>query len=116
MLENDLVHVHVPGNLTHKFQPLDHRVVKGFRKDKSQTWYTEEIQKHIDNGKGVNDVDVDTRLLRMKLIHGRWVIGFYGKLENSEKMIVNGFKAAAITEALDPGKDFREEGPLSHLM
>ena len=31
-------------------------------------------------------------------------------------MIVNGFKAAAITEALDPGKDFGEEGPFSHLI
>ena len=90
--------------------------MKGFRKDKFQTWYTDEIQKHIDNGKGVNDVDVDTRLSRMRPTHGRWVIGFYGKLKNSEKMIVNGFKAAAITEALDPGKDFGEEGPFSHLI
>ena len=69
LFENDLVHVHVPGNLTHKFQPLDHGVAKGLREDKSQTWYTDEIQKHIDNGKGVNDVDVDTRLSRMKPIH-----------------------------------------------
>ena len=60
--ENDLSHVHVPGNLTHKFQPLDinvNGVAKGLLKDKFQTWYTNEIQKQMDNGKGVYEVDVD---------------------------------------------------------
>ena len=60
--------------------------------------------------------DVDTLLLRMKPIHARWVIGHYDKLQNSEKMIENEFKAAAIMEALDPEKDFGEEDPLSHLI
>ena len=60
--------------------------------------------------------DVDTLLLRMKPIHARWVIGPYDKLRNSEKMIENEFKAAAIMEALDPERDFGEEDPLSHLI
>ena len=36
LLENDLAHVHVRANLTHKFQPLDinvNGVAKGFLKD-----------------------------------------------------------------------------------
>ena len=40
LLENDFVHVHVPENLTHKFQPLNINVIggaKGFAKDKLQT-------------------------------------------------------------------------------
>ena len=63
LLENYLVHIHVPANLTHKFQPLDinvNGVVKGFLKDQFLTRYTDEIQKH--NGKGVYEVDVDIRL------------------------------------------------------
>ena len=110
LLEN-LVHVHFPQNLTHKFQPLDINVsgvVKGFLKDQFQTWYTDEIQKQMDNGKDVYEIAVDTRLSRMKTIHARQVIGLYDKLRNSEKMIENGFKAAAITEALDSEKDFGE--------
>ena len=74
LLENDLAHVHVPANLTHKFQPLDinvNGVAKGFLKDQFQKWYTGEIQKQMDNGKGVYEVDVDTRLSRMKPIHAR---------------------------------------------
>ena len=40
LLENNLVHVHVPANLTHKFQPLDinvNGVAKGFLKNKFHT-------------------------------------------------------------------------------
>ena len=87
MLENDLVYVHVPANMTHEFQPLDinvNGVAKSFLKDQFQTWYTDEIQKQMDNGKDVYEVDVDTRLSRMKPVHARWVIGLYDKLRNSE--------------------------------
>ena len=113
MLENDLVNVHVPANLTYKFQPLA-KVAKGFLKDHFQTWYTDEIQKQMDNGKGVFEVDVDTRLSQIKPI--LWVIGLCDKLWNFEKVIENGFKAGAITEALDSEKDFGEEDPFSHII
>ena len=69
----------------------------------------------MDNGKGVYEVDVDTRLSRIKSIHARWVISLYDKLCNSEKVIENGFRAAAITEALDPPKDFGDEDPFKYL-
>ena len=119
VLENDLVHVHVPANLTHKFEPLHinvNGVAKGFLKDQFQTWYTDEVQKQMDNGKGVYEIDVNTRLSRMKPIHACWVIGLYDKLRKSEKTIENGLKAATITEALDPEKDFGEEDPFSLLI
>ena len=69
----------------------------------------------MDNRKRVYEVNVDTRLSRMKPIHARWVIGLYDKLWNSGKMIENRFKTAAIMEALDSEKDFREEDPFTHL-
>ena len=118
LLENDLAHVHVPANLTHRFQPLDinvNGVARGFLKDQFQKWCTGEIQKEMDNGKGVYEVDVDTRLSRMKPIHTRWVISLYEMLHNSEKVIENGFRAAAITEVLDPQKDFGDEDPFKYL-
>ena len=90
LVENDLVHVHVPPNLTHKFQPLDinvNGVAKGFLKDQFQMWYTDEIQKQVNDRKGVYEVDVDTRLSRMKPIHARWLISLYDKLRNSEQLI-----------------------------
>ena len=119
VLKNDLVHVHVPANLTHKFQPLHinvNGVAKGFLKDQFQTWYTDEVQKQMDNGKGVYEIDVNTCLSRMKPIRACWVIGLYDKLRKSKKTIKNGLKSAAITEALDPEKDFGEEDPFSLLI
>ena len=65
----------------------------------------------MDNGKGIFEVHVDTRLSRMKPILARWVIGLFGKLRNSEKKK----KAAAITKALNSEKDF-EEDLFSHLI
>ena len=118
LLENDLAHVHVRANLTHKFQPLDinvNGVAKGFLKDQFQKWYTGEIQKQMDNGKGVYEVDADTRLSKMKPIHARWVISLYDKLRDSEQVLENGFRATAITEALDPQKDFGDEDPFKYL-
>ena len=56
----------------------------------------------MDNWKAVYEVDVDTRVSRMKLVYARWVIGLYDKLRNSEKMKEDGSKTAAVTEALDP--------------
>ena len=69
----------------------------------------------MDNGKGIYEVDRDTRLSRMKPIHACWVINLYDKLRNSEKVIENGFRAAAITEALDLQKDFGDEDPFKYL-
>ena len=73
------------------------------------------MQKQMDNGKGVYEVDVDTRLSRMKPILTRWVISLYDKLRISEKVIENGFRAAAITAALYPQKDFGDEDPFKYL-
>ena len=36
--------------------------MKDFLKDKFQTWYTDKLQKEMDNGKGIYEVDVDTHL------------------------------------------------------
>ena len=105
--------------MTHKLQPLDinvNGIAKGFLKDDFQTWHTDEIQRQMDNGKDVYEVDVDTLLSQMKPINARWVIGLYDKLRNYEKMIENGFKAAAITEALDPEENLVEEDPFSRLI
>ena len=118
LFENDLAHAHVPANLTHKFLPLDinvNGVAKGFLKDQFQKWYTGKIQNQMDNGKGIYEVDVDTWSSRMKPIHTRWVISLYNKLCNSEKVMKNGFGAAAITEVLDLQKDFGDEDPFRYL-
>ena len=91
-------------------------MAKSFLKDRFEKWYREEIQKQTNDEKGVYEVDIDTRLSRMKSIHARWIIGLYDKLRNSQQLIENGFRAASITEALDPQSDFGDEDPFKHLL
>ena len=51
----------------------------------------------------------------MKPIHALWVISLDYKLRNSGKVIENGFRVAAITEALDPHKDFGDEDSFKYI-
>ena len=74
LLQNKIVYICVSSNLTHKFQPLDvnvNVVAKSFLKSQFQTWYSDKITKQMNERKEVYEVDVDTRLSRMKPIHAR---------------------------------------------
>ena len=88
LLENNIVHACVPPNLARKFPSLEinvNRVAKSFFKSRFQMWYSDEITKQMNEGKGIYAVDVNTCLSRMKAIHACWIIGLYDKLWNSEE-------------------------------
>ena len=117
--ENHLAHVFVPPNLTHKFQPLDLNVnafAKAFLKSRFQEWYSLEVTNQMKSGKRVYEIDVDTRLSRMKPIHSKWIIALYDKLRNSEEMVRQAFQSASITEALNRDFDAGEADPFTHLL
>ena len=67
----------------------------------------------MDNGKSIYEVDVDTRLSRMKPVHACWVISQFVQFRKNNRKWV--YRAAAITEALDPQKDFGDEDPFKYL-
>ena len=116
LLQNNTVYVCAPQNSTHKFQPLDinvNIVAKCFLKSHFKTWYSDEITKQMNEGKRVYELDVDTRLSRMKPIHAHCIIGLYDKLRSLEALIQRGFQAFTITEVVEPEKDFRGERPIS---
>ena len=45
------------------------RVAKSFFKSRFQKWYSDEITKQMNEGKGIYAVDLNTCLSRMKAIH-----------------------------------------------
>ena len=92
--------VHVPSNMTHHFQPLDLNVngqAKEFLKNKFECWYAKQVTDQIDSGSNVYDV----KLLIIKPIHGKWLLGLYDHLKSSPTMIIKGFEMAGIKEALE---------------
>ena len=75
--ENNFSYVFVPPNLTNHFQPLDLNVnshTKTFLKETFQQWYAQQVQKKLDSGKNIYQVDIETKLSIMKPIHARWII------------------------------------------
>ena len=101
--ENNFVYVFVPPNLTNHFQPLDLNVnshAKKFLKETFQQWYLQQIQKELDSGKNIYQVDIETKLSTKKPIHARWIIRLYNKFRNSDEMVIKAFQVASITETL----------------
>lgn len=110
------VFVHVPANMTQHFQPLDLTVngpAKRFLKQKFETWYANEVSKQVRSGKSVYEIEVPLKLSILKPLQASWIIGLYDHLRNSQDIILNGFKEAGITEALELELD--PEDPFADL-
>ena len=100
---NNIAYAQVLPILTHHFQSLD-LSVNGFAKSslKSglQDWYVKEVTNGLNKGKNVHQIDIDTKLSKMKPIHAQWLISLYNKLRNSGKIIKSAFTNASIMEII----------------
>ena len=115
--KNNFVYVFVPPSLTNHFQPLDLNVnthAKTFLKEKFQQGCAQQIQKELDSGQNIYQVNTETKLWTMKLIHAHWIISLYDKFSNSDEMVIKPFQMASITEALT-NENMEDDDPFSHL-
>ena len=60
------------------------REAKKFMKDQFTSWYSAQIQSHLDSGVVLDDVDVDLRLSVLKPIHATWIVSMYNHLSSSD--------------------------------
>ena len=89
--------------LTHNFQSLDlsvNGVAKSSLKSGFQDWYAKEVTNDLNKGKNVHQIDIDTKLSKMKQIHAQWLISLYNKLRSSGKMIKSAFQNVSIMEVV----------------
>lgn len=100
--QNNRIIVQVPNDMTDQFQPLDLTVTQArqFMKGKSKYWYDEQISKELDDGRNVCDIQVPLKLLVIKRIHAKWLLGLYDHLQNSPDSITKGLKTAWMKDAL----------------
>ena len=108
----------VPHNLTNKFQPLDLSVNKAAKaKEKYNTWMTNEISKQIKRGIAPPDVKVSLNLSVIKPLHAKWIVDLHHYLKTEKAMILYGFRAAGISEAIENAKSITEkvENPFKEL-
>ena len=99
--------VEVPKNLTHLLQPLElttNGVVKKMEQRDFSNYFTNCITEALlaDPKRNVTTIKVDLKLSTLKPIHAKTVSKEYEHLksDNGKQVILNGFRAARIREAV----------------
>ena len=94
----------LPHKLTNKFQPLDNTVnepAKSFISNKYNDWFSKQASQQLVKGIQPADVKVSFGIIELKLMHSKWILELYNHLCHQNEIILNGFKAATITEAAE---------------
>ena len=91
-------------NLTNKFQPLDltaNKAAKACISEKCSNldgkWNFKTTQKRPS----IIDVKVSLLSSVVKTLHAKWIVNLYHHLKADKEMIVNGFRAAGISKAIE---------------
>ena len=98
-------------NLTNKFQPLDlsiNKAVQAYISVKYNTWIANKISKQLKKGINLPNVKVFLILLVVKPLTAKWIVHLHHHLKADKKMLVNGFRAAGIPEAIDNALNITE--------
>ena len=76
-----------------------------------------EISKQLKEGTAPPDVKVSLKLSVIKPLHAKWVVDLHHHLKADKEMIVNGFRAAGISEAIENAQTITEkvENPFKEL-
>ena len=98
--------VPVPANMTHFFQPLDltvNRAAKNLTKKEFISYYSSVIQKGLNEGKALEDIEVDVRLTVIKPLHAQWLVNCYNffSTEEGRQITLKGWKKAGILGLFD---------------
>ena len=108
----------VPHNFTNKFQPLDitlNKLVKPFILNKYNDWFSKQGSQQLEKGIQLAYVKVYLDLTEPKAMHAKWIFKLYNHLCHQNEIILDGFKAASITEAVESANTVLEriENPFS---
>ena len=97
--------------MTQLFQPLDlmvHKHCKSYLKRLFSEWYAQQIKNQLSLGKKVEEIKIKFRLTTLKSLHAKWLVEYYNEItsENGSSVIINGWKAAGIYNAIKAGSSW----------
>ena len=108
----DIAEAKVPKNMTHLHQPLDlttNGTAKKIEKREFNSHFTKRIMQAMLKDPNINviTIDVDLKLTTLKPLHAATVIKMYNvfKTDEGKKIILSGWRAAGITEALKTARE-----------
>ena len=110
----------IPHNLTNKLQPLDitvNKPIKSFTSDKYNEWFSKQVSQQLEKSMQPADVKGSLGFTELKVMHAKWILELYNHLCHQNEIILNGFKAASITEAVESANTVLEriENPLERI-
>lgn len=113
--------VAVPANMTHFFQPLDLTVngsTKKYMKKKFIIYYSSCVKQQLDNGKQLEDIDVDFRLTIIKPLHAQWLVDMFNFLSSQKgaDIIIKGWTKAGVVGVLDGTIALPRDDPFKALL
>ena len=103
-------------NNNNKFQPLDlsvNKTAKAHVSKKYNTLMSNEISKQFKIGIVTVPPDIKVFLLLLvviKYLHAKWIVDLYHHLKADKEMIVNKFRAAGTSEAINNAQEITEKG------
>ena len=94
--------------MTNYYQPLDcttNKWAKSFLKEKFTIWFSKQVQKHLDKGIALEDIDIRFQLKTMKPLHANWLIDLYKELTSprAKDAIIGGWKKSGIWDDVKLG-------------
>ena len=97
--ENNILVVFIPPNYTDMRQPLDVSVNKPLKAEIKRcfvSWYSDRVKVQLDNGRPIEEVNIQMLISKMKSPVACWLVGAFDYLQDHEEFAVNGFKEAGI--------------------
>ena len=94
----------VPHNLTNKFQPLNitiNKPAKSFISNKHNEWFSKQVSQQLEKGIQSAYVKLPLGLIKLNVMHAKWILDVYNYLCHQKEIMLNGFKAASITEEVE---------------
>ena len=94
--------------MTQLLQPLDltdNKHGKSYLKQLFSEWYARRIENQLSLEKKAEEIKIEFCLTTLKPLHAKWLVEYYNEIasENGSSVIINGWKAAGIYDAIKAG-------------
>ena len=78
---------------------------KSYLKRLFSKWYAQQIENQLSLGKKFEEIKIEFCLTTLKPLHAKWLVEYYNEItsENGSSVIINGWKAAGIYDAIKAG-------------